>query len=165
MRAVTWLAEHIEAFIAGRRGKVKPGTLANYRGVLGKHIAPRDERGALRSTCIGRLPLDKVSRQSVAAVHRSLQATPRAANHVLDLLSVAFGEAQAAGLVPEGHNPARRIARFPILRRQRFLSEAELVCLGAETRFHDACSLMDESTVHIRDRTTGGYCAKTGHTS
>ena len=131
IRGMPTLAEHIEAFIAGRRGKLKPGTLANYRGVLGKHIAPRDERGALRSTCIGRLPLDKVSRQSVAAVHRSLQATPRAANHVLDLMSVAFTEAQAAGLVPEGYNPARRIARFPILRRQRFLSEAELVCLGS----------------------------------
>ncbi|MFM9847337.1 MAG: tyrosine-type recombinase/integrase [Hyphomicrobiaceae bacterium] len=138
-RGMPTLAEHVEAFITGRQGLLKPGTLANYRGVLTKHIAPKDERGTLRRDCIGRLPLDRVPREAVAALHRSLRATPRAANHVLDLLSVAFSEAQAAGLVAEGHTPTKRIPRFPILRRQRFLSEEELLHLGTAL---DAAELM-----------------------
>ena len=61
----------------------------------------------------------------------SLRETPRAANHVVAFLSSLYSEAQAAGLVPEGFNPSKRIKKYPIGTRQRFLSEEEMSRLGA----------------------------------
>jgi hypothetical protein len=37
-----------------------------------------------------------------------------------------YSEAQAAGLVPEGHNPTRRVQRFSVQARQRFPTGEEL---------------------------------------
>ena len=45
VRGMPTLAEFAEQFLADRSGKLKPSTLANYRGLLNTHIAPRDERG------------------------------------------------------------------------------------------------------------------------
>ncbi len=130
-RGMPTLAAFGEDFLAGHCAALKRGTVANYRSIQNKHIAPRDDGGHLKTECLGKLRLDHVTTQHVAALHRSLKATPRAANHVLDFLGSLYSRAQAAGLVPDGHNPARRIRRFPIQRRQRFLSAAELARLGA----------------------------------
>ncbi len=108
------LAQFAGNFVTQRAGTLKKGTLANYRGLLNKHIAPRSEAGALLPGCIGKLRLDNVSHQDVAALHQSLKETPRAANHMLDFLSSLYSEAQAAGLVADGFNPTRKIKRYAI---------------------------------------------------
>ena len=58
-RGMPTLGEHVQDFIAGRLGKLKSGTLANYRGVLTKHIAPMDERGAYVPPALGACRLIK----------------------------------------------------------------------------------------------------------
>jgi integrase len=117
-------------FLEQHAGKLKPGTLANYRSLLNTHIAPRDQRGILKPACLGRLRLDQVTHQEIAALHRQMRKTPRAANHVLAFLSSLFSEAQAANLVPEGVNPTRRVKRYAAQPRQRFLTEIELARVG-----------------------------------
>ena len=98
VRGMPTLAEFAEQFLADRSGKLKPSTLANYRGLLNTHIAPRDERGRLKSACLGLLRLDQVTHQHVVGLHKSRKATPRAANHTLDFLSSMYSEAATAGL-------------------------------------------------------------------
>ena len=129
-RAMPTLAEFAADFIDRETARLKPGTIANYRGLLATHIAPRQTDGSIRSGVIGRIRLDKITSPDLAAHHRSLADRPRAANHVLAFVSSVFAAAQEAGLVPEGFNPARRVEHFRIQRRQRFLSEAELTRLG-----------------------------------
>ena len=124
------LAEFAESFLAQHAGTLKRGTIANYRSLLNKHVAPRDQRGTLRAACLGKLRLDQVTHQEVSALHRSKRGTPRAANHVVAFLSSLYSEAQAANLVPEGFNPTRRVKRFPMQARQRFLTETELARVG-----------------------------------
>jgi integrase len=131
LRTMPTLAEFAADVIDQRAAVLKPGTIANYRSLLAKHIAPRDARGCLRPGCLGGMRINAITRQQVTALHRAMHATPRAANHVLDLLSVVYKEANAAGLVAEGENPARKIRRYHVQPRQRFLDEDELTRLGA----------------------------------
>ncbi len=129
-RGMPTLAEFGDSFIEQYAGKLKPGTLANYRSLLNTHIAPRDHRGTLKVACLGRLRLDQVTRQEIAALHRLLHHTPRAANHVLAFLSSLYSEAQAANLVSEGFNPTRRVKRYAVQPRQRFFTDREFTRVG-----------------------------------
>ena len=129
-RGMPTLAEFAHAFLEQHAGKLKRGTLANYRSLLNTHIAPRDQRGTLKAACLGRLRLDQVTHQEIGALHRSMRKTPRAANHVLAFISSLYSEAQAANLVPGGFNPTRRLKRYPVQSRQRFLTETELARVG-----------------------------------
>ena len=123
------LAQFAGEFITHHTGVLKRGTLANYRSILTKHLAPC-VGGHLKPRCLGRLRLDQVGRAEIAALHRALKETPRAANHVLDFLSSLYAEAQAVNLVPDGFNPTHKIKRFVIQARQRFLTEQELARVG-----------------------------------
>jgi integrase len=129
-RTMPTLAEFAERFIAQAAARLKPGTIANYRGLLATYIAPRNADGAVRAGCVGRVRLDKVSAQDLTALHLSLRERPRAANHVLAFVSTLYTAAQVAGLVAEGFNPARRIEHYRLQPRQRFLSEMELARVG-----------------------------------
>ena len=124
------LDDFASGFLEQHAGKLKPGTLANYRSLLHTHIAPRDQRAILKAGCLGRLRLDQVTHQEIGALHRHMQKTPRAANHVLAFLSSLYSEAQAANLVVEGFNPTRRVKRYGVQSRQRFLTESEFARLG-----------------------------------
>ena len=124
------LAQFAEDFIRQRSATLKQGTLSNYRGLLKTHVAPRNDAGHLIRNCLGVLKLDAVSHQHVAGMHAELKATPRAANHMLAFLSSLYSEAQASGFVPEAHNPTRRVKRYTIQARQRFLSEEEIGRVG-----------------------------------
>ena len=129
-RGMPTLAGFGEDFIRQRSATLSSGSLANYRSILKNHIAPRDDSGRLKAGCLGGIRLDQLSHTEVAVLHRTLKQTPRAANHVLDLLGSLYSEAQAARIVPEGFNPTRRIKRFVIQARQRFLMEHELARIG-----------------------------------
>lgn len=129
-RRMPTLAEFADQFLDDEAGRLKPGTIANYRGLLATHLAPRKEDGSIMTGCLGRVRLDRISPQDLASLHRSLKDRPRAANHVLAFVSSLYGRAQRAKLVPEGFNPTRDIKHFRLQRRQRFLTEAELARVG-----------------------------------
>ncbi len=63
-----------------------------------------------------------------------MRDTPYAANRALATWAKMFAWAEGRGLVPEGHNPARRIERYREEGRERFLTSEELSRLGDALR-------------------------------
>ena len=126
-RAMPTLAAFAREFIESHQGVLKPGTLANYRSMVRVHL---EAAPGGKSQPLGKLPLDRVTRQDLAGLHRRLRATPRAANHLLAFISRLYREAVAQGIVPEGTNPVRGIKRYPERARERFLTQHELAQLG-----------------------------------
>ena len=100
--------------------RCKTKTLETVRTAVRKHILP----------ALGRLPLTAVERAQVAEMHQRLCATPVAANMALRTLSLMYRLAGEWGLVPEGMNPCRSIAKHPERRRERFLTDKEFTRLG-----------------------------------
>ncbi len=67
------------------------------------------------------------------AEHVEVRCKPRTAAAVraaLRVLSSMFETAGDWGLLPEGTNPCRAIVKYPLRRRERFLTEAEFMRLG-----------------------------------
>ncbi len=60
----------------------------------------------------------------------SLHATPVAADRSAPVLSVIMAQAEVYGYRPENSNPCTGIRRYRRKGRERFLSDAELRCLG-----------------------------------
>ncbi len=108
-----YMAEHVEV-------RCKPRTAAAVRAALRAHILP----------ALGKIPLASLEGAQVAALHRGLHETPAAANAALRVLSSMFEAAGDWGLLPEGTNPCRSIVKYPLRRRERFLTEAEFERLG-----------------------------------
>lgn len=96
----------------------RPRTLAEYRGLIKRHIKPR----------LGDIKVPDVEYDDIATLHRALKATPYVANRVLAVLSKMFSLAVIWKLRPA--NPVKGVQRYPEQRRQRFLSAAELARLG-----------------------------------
>ena len=129
-RGMPTLAEYAAEFLEQQAVRLKPGTIANYRGLLASHLAPRNDDGTVKAGCLGRVRLDRVSPQDLASLHRSLKDRPRAANHLLAFVSSLYSGAQRAKLVQDGFNPAIHIKHYRLQPRQRFLTEAELARVG-----------------------------------
>ncbi|MCY4546838.1 MAG: site-specific integrase [Defluviicoccus sp.] len=116
------LADLAERYMAGHvAANCNAHTASIYRGALDNHILP----------ALGALPLASVGREEVAALHRSLRATPRAANRALAILKKMFALAADWGMAPEGANPCAGVRKYRERRRERFLSPAEYRRLGA----------------------------------
>jgi integrase len=108
-----YLSDHAEPHNA-------PSTVAGAREMVRLHILPE----------IGNLATRAVTRQDVLRLHKAMEGTPRAANHVLAILSKAFNLAELWSLRPEGSNPCRRVQRYRENARERFLTGEELARLG-----------------------------------
>ncbi len=108
-----YMAEHVEV-------RCKPRTADAVRAALRAHVLP----------ALGKIPLASLERAQVAALHRGLHETPAAANAALRVLSSMFEAAGDWGLLPEGTNPCRGVVKYPLRRRERFLTEAEFERLG-----------------------------------
>lgn len=111
----------------------KASSIANDRRLIEKRL-----RKAL-----GRKKIEQVARSDVAAIHRSLAATPYEANRTLALLSKCFSLAERWGLRPDGSNPCRHVARYKEGKRERFLSQKELARLGQALAAADRGELTD----------------------
>ena len=112
--AARYLEEHVAVHC-------KPGTQAQWRAVLSKHILP----------ALGTLPLAAVSRDHVAGLHDRLSGTPAMANTAVAFLSRLFNAAEAWGLeAAEDGNPCRFVVKYRERRRERFLSGPEFDRLG-----------------------------------
>ncbi len=99
----------------------KPRTVLADRSLLSRIILPR----------LGNLRLDKVTRNDLATLHLARRDTPTDANRMLALVSHMFTLAELWGLRPAGSNPCKGIPRYKETKRERYLSEQELVRLGA----------------------------------
>ena len=108
-----YMAEHVEV-------RCKPRTAAAVRAALKTHVLP----------ALGKIPLASLEGAQVAALHRGLHETPAAANAALRVLSSMFEAAGDWGILPEGTNPCRAVVKYPLRRRERFLTEAEFERLG-----------------------------------
>ena len=111
--AARYLEEHVAV-------RVMPKTAANARIAVRRHILP----------ALGRQPLAAVERAQVVELQQQMSGSPSAANTVVKTLSHMYGLAAGWGMVPEGCNPCRSVAKYPERKRERFLTDAEFVRLG-----------------------------------
>jgi integrase len=112
-----FLTEHMEP-------KRRPNTIASYRYVLDRIVKPE----------LGSAKADKVTRASMAKLHRKLMGTPSQANRVIAVIGSMYTFAKRVGVVAEGINPARWVDKFKENRRERFLTTTELERLGLAIR-------------------------------
>ena len=111
--AARYLEEHVAV-------RVKPKTGANARTAVRRHILP----------ALGRLALEVVERAQVVELQQKMSGSPSQANTVVKTLSHMYGLAAGWGMVPEGCNPCRSVAKYPERKRERFLTDAEFARLG-----------------------------------
>ncbi len=160
--AKQFLAQHcgvdrLEGKFEPRPGaSVKPTTARGYRDTLRDDILPR----------IGKFRCDAVTAADLAKIHHDMQATPRAANYVLSVMSKMSNWAANRHLWPNP-NPAIGIERYPENRRTKALTQDEtdrLVCAiavaeaekrispysAAAIRFLLLCGLRPKEALHIR---------------
>jgi integrase len=110
-----FLAEHVDIHN-------RPRTAAEARRHVEKIIEP-----ALGSRVVAAL-----SRDEIAKFHRGHASAPVQANRTLATLSKMLSLAEVWGWRPEHSNPCRGVRHYPEVKRERFLSDAELARLGAE---------------------------------
>ena len=108
---------YLEEYVAVR---CKPSTMKWTRTVVNHHIVP----------ALGQRPLEAVSRAQVMELHDRLYQTPSVANAVVVILSLMYRLAEGWGLVPEGCNPCLSIVKYPVRKRERFLTDGEFTRLG-----------------------------------
>ena len=111
--AARYLEEHVAV-------RVKPKTAVKAEIALRREILP----------ALGQVLLLAVERAQVVELQRKMSATPSAANTAVKTLSHMYRLAEGWGMVPEGCNPCRSIAKFPERKRERFLTDAEFARLG-----------------------------------
>jgi integrase len=123
-RASVTVAQLIDLFDAQYVGPMlKPGTAVSHRIALDEL---RCAHGALKATAL--------TRAHVATLHFRMADRPYAANRAAAVWSKAFVWAADAGLIPEGHNPAKGIKKYREQGRERFLTSEELARLGDALR-------------------------------
>ncbi len=121
MRAIPTLAELAESYMAEHvPKKKKASSAAEDRRNLDNHILP----------AFGKRKINDITRADVSRWHGAMRGKPIAANRCLALMSKMFNLADEWGLCTDGANPTRRIEKYPERKHERFLSEAELACLG-----------------------------------
>jgi integrase len=108
-----FLEEHADA-------KLKKSSADEYRRIAGMYVLP-----SLRHRRI-----NDVARSDIAKLHHSMRGKPYQANRCLALLSKFFNWTERHGFRPDWSNPCRHIEKYKEQKRERFLSENELVRLS-----------------------------------
>lgn len=80
---------------------------------------------------LAKIRLIDLNRDRLAAWHAARAGTPSAANRALALLRAAINVAATWGWVPDGFNPASKIAQYPEYPAERAFTSAEIRALGA----------------------------------
>jgi integrase len=104
--------------------RLKESTAKGYRRSLERFVLP----------VLGRLRVTEVNRADIAKLHHDMRDIPYDANRCLEIVSKMFNLAEMWGLRPEGTNPRKHIKKYPEKKRERFLSTAELRCVGEVLR-------------------------------
>jgi len=100
--------------------RLKPSTAKGYKRMLERFVLPR----------LGNLRVVEVTRADIAQLHHDLRHIAYDANRCLEMISKMFNLAEMWGLRPDGSNPRKHIKKYPELKRERFLSQAELKRVG-----------------------------------
>jgi integrase len=100
--------------------RCKPTTQSEYRRALDRFIKP----------AIGNFKIVDVQRRDIADLHHKFRDIPYQANRTLGVLSKMFNLAEVWGLRPDGSNPCRHVPKYREKKRERYLSEGELLRLG-----------------------------------
>ena len=98
----------------------KPRSLTEDRQNIDRFIRP----------ALGTMKVQAVTRGDVLKLHHGLKATPYQANRMRACLSKMLNLAELWGLRPDGSNPCRHVKPYAEMKRERFLSAAELARLG-----------------------------------
>lgn len=112
--AERYLSEHVTI-------RNKPETQRKVTAILRLHILP----------ALGRLRVNAVTRQPVAALLHTLHTTPAQANFCQAILSKMFSLAEQWGLREPHTNPTYQLERYREQSRERYLSGEELARLSA----------------------------------
>lgn len=97
--------------------KKRPQSVQNDRVLINKYVLPH----------LGTKKVDSVSRRDITLLHASLKDRPYQANRLLALLSKMFSLSVDWGWRTD--NPARGVTKYVEHRRERWLSDEELVRL------------------------------------
>ncbi len=116
-RAAPNVADLAELYCEERLPGKRPKTQEEDRAMLRLFVLP----------ALGRLKVADVQHTDIAKLHRGLKDRPTRANRVVSLCSRLFNLAIREKMRPD--NPSRGVERYPEERRERYLSQAELVRL------------------------------------
>lgn len=100
--------------------RCKASTQGEYRRAIDLFINP----------AIGSFKVVDVERKDIADLHHKHRDKPYQANRTLGVLSKMFNLAEVWGLRPDGSNPCRHVPKYREVKRERYLSGAELQRLG-----------------------------------
>ncbi len=100
--------------------RCKPSTQGEYRRAIDLFINP----------AMGSFKVVDVERKDVAELHHKFRGKPYQANRTLGVLSKMFNLSEIWGLRPDGSNPCRHVPKYREVKRERYLSNAELQRLG-----------------------------------
>lgn len=120
-RADTSLGILLEQFLTGHaETKLKASSSKEYRRIANIYVLPSLRHRQIKD----------VARADIARLHGSMKTKPYQANRCLALLSKFFNWTEKHGFRPDGSNPCRHIEKYKEDKRERFLSETELVALS-----------------------------------
>ncbi len=124
------MAELFDRYLSDHaRPNKKPRSVEEDERLIRLHLSP----------AFGRRKVAEITRDEIDRWHKSMKATPGAANRARALLSKAMNLAEVWGWRPDGSNPVRHIKRFKENEgAERFLSPAELRALGEALRGYEA---------------------------
>ncbi len=109
-----------QQFLELHASKLKPTTSDVYRAMWRNQLEPM----------FGRKSMDAIGRHDVTKAHAEWGKTPRTANHALSMLSKLMNWAEENDYRKKGSNPCSKIKRYKEVKRQRYLTEAELGRFG-----------------------------------
>ncbi len=124
------MAELFDRYLSDHaRPNKKPRSVKEDERLIRLHLSP----------AFGQRKVAEITRNEIDRWHKSMKATPGAANRGRALLSKALNLAEVWGWRPDGSNPVRHIKRFKESDgAERFLSLAELRALGEALRTYEA---------------------------
>ena len=111
--AERYLVEHVEV-------RCKPRTVEACCWLVKKFVLPH----------LGKMAIDAVDREHIAALHHRHRDTPYQANRILEVVRKMFNLAEAWGLRKDGGNPCRFVQKYKEKKRERFLTDEEFHRLG-----------------------------------
>jgi integrase len=112
--------ELADEFLKTHGTTVKPTTYAVYESLVRKQLKPQFDKR----------PMDGLSKADILKFHAAWSHQARTANHAVSVLSKIFAWAMDAGHLTTRENPCLGVKRFREVKRQRFLTMAELQTLG-----------------------------------
>ena len=128
-RASLTLGDVVDAYMRDHvTSKRKAKTETEYKIVIERHIKPAI--GNMRASMVAPADVARMQSAIVRGKRRNGNTGRTIANRALAVLSAAFNWAQGVALVPDGHNPTKRVERFKEQRKERFLTSDELSALG-----------------------------------